>query len=46
MNNIILIGGGKHCHACIDIIEDDGNYQIIGIIDNNKKLIQKLCLIK
>ncbi len=30
---IILIGGGGHCKACIDVIEQEGNYQIAGIVD-------------
>ncbi|OHX65565.1 acetyltransferase [Flammeovirga pacifica] len=31
--DIILIGGGGHCHAVIDIIELNGNYNILGIVD-------------
>ena len=30
---IILIGGGGHCKSCIDVIEQEGEYQIKGIID-------------
>jgi sugar O-acyltransferase (sialic acid O-acetyltransferase NeuD family) len=30
---IILIGGGGHCKACIDIIEEEDRFQIAGIID-------------
>ena len=30
---IILIGGGGHCKSCIDIIEQEGQYRIIGILD-------------
>ncbi len=30
---IILVGGGGHCHSCIDVIEADGTYDIVGIID-------------
>lgn len=29
---LILIGGGGHCHACIDVIETTGRYAIAGII--------------
>ena len=32
---IILIGGGGHCAACIDVIELEGKYSIAGIVDNN-----------
>ena len=33
MKNIILIGGGGHCKAVIDVIEQEGRFNIIGIID-------------
>ena len=35
MINIILIGGGGHCRACIDVIETEGRFKIYGIIDPN-----------
>ncbi|MBN2396162.1 MAG: acetyltransferase [Candidatus Atribacteria bacterium] len=38
--NIILIGGGGHCKACIDVIETENKFQIIGIIDVPEKLGQ------
>ena len=30
---LILIGGGGHCRYCIDVIEQEGKYQICGIED-------------
>lgn len=30
---LILIGGGGHCKACIDVIEQCEHYNIIGIVD-------------
>lgn len=42
MEPIILIGGGGHCHSCIDVIEEQGLYEIIGIVDNNKSLNEKV----
>lgn len=30
---LILIGGGGHCSACIDVIEQEGKYAIAGIVD-------------
>ncbi|MEZ7206955.1 glycosyltransferase [Pseudoalteromonas sp. DY56-GL79] len=30
---IILIGGGGHCRSCIDVIEAQGVYHIVGILD-------------
>ena len=37
---IILVGGGGHCKACIDVIEQAGKFQIAGIIDLPGKLHQ------
>jgi sugar O-acyltransferase (sialic acid O-acetyltransferase NeuD family) len=37
---LILIGGGGHCHACIDVIESTGKFDIIGIIDIKEKIGQ------
>lgn len=31
--SVILIGGGGHCRACIDVIESIGQYSIAGILD-------------
>lgn len=39
---IILIGGGGHCKACIDVIEKEGKYSIAGIVDMPEKLHQKV----
>lgn len=36
--DIILIGGGGHCKACIDVIEEDNRYVIKGIIDLPEKI--------
>jgi sugar O-acyltransferase (sialic acid O-acetyltransferase NeuD family) len=35
LKEIILIGGGGHCRACIDVIEKEGKYTIIGILDKS-----------
>ena len=42
MQNLILIGGGGHCKSCIDVIEQEGKYQIAGIVDVPEKLHQKI----
>ena len=34
---IILIGGGGHCRACIDVIEREGRFTIAGIVDMPEK---------
>jgi sugar O-acyltransferase (sialic acid O-acetyltransferase NeuD family) len=37
MKNIILVGAGGHCKSCIDVIEKENKYKILGLIDNKKK---------
>ena len=42
MNKLILLGGGGHCKSCIDVIEQEGNYAIAGILDTEELLGQKV----
>lgn len=42
MPSIILIGGGGHCKACIDVIEHEGKYKIAGIVDVAEKVGQEI----
>ena len=42
MQKLILLGGGGHCKSCIDVIEQEGNYVIAGILDNKELLGQKI----
>jgi len=35
MKKIILIGGGGHCHSCIDVIEASINYEVAGVIEKD-----------
>ncbi len=39
MKKIILVGGGSHCKSCIDIIENENKYKIVGIIDKKKNFL-------
>jgi sugar O-acyltransferase (sialic acid O-acetyltransferase NeuD family) len=39
---IILIGSGGHCKSCIDVIEQENKFKIIGIIDLKEKINQKI----
>lgn len=39
-NRLILIGGGGHCHACIDVIESGKRFVIEGILDVHDKVGQ------
>lgn len=32
MKPLLLLGGGGHCRACIDVIEAEGKYRIAGIV--------------
>ena len=34
---IILVGGGGHCHSCIDVIESSGFFKIVGIVEQPGK---------
>jgi len=38
MDKIILIGGGGHCKSVIDVIEQEGRFQIAGIVDKPELL--------
>ena len=33
--SILLIGGGGHCRACVDVLEQEGRFQIVGIVERN-----------
>lgn len=39
---IILIGGGGHCTACIDVIEATDRFEIAGIVDVKKNVGRKI----
>jgi sugar O-acyltransferase (sialic acid O-acetyltransferase NeuD family) len=39
---IVLIGGGGHCKACIDVLERDGTWQVAGIVDRPDRLHEKV----
>ena len=34
MKEILIIGDRRHCKSVIDVIEQDGQFQFVGIIDN------------
>ncbi len=36
---IILIGGGGHCKSCIDVIEQEGRFQIAGVIERSAQTL-------
>ncbi len=43
MKELILIGGGGHCRSCIDVIEAQDLYRIVGILDLPQQLGGDLC---
>lgn len=40
--DIVLVGGGGHCKACIDVIEAESKFRIVGIVDKKEKLHQEV----
>lgn len=36
MKKLVLIGGGGHCKSCIDVIEQSGTHEIVGILDKQE----------
>ena len=41
MDEIILIGGGGHSRACIDVIELLGHYKIAGLVEKDKSNLKE-----
>jgi len=35
---IVLIGAGGHARSCIDVIEQDGEFQIVGLVGKNEEI--------
>lgn len=42
MKQLYLIGGGGHCHSCIDVIEQNTEYKIAGIFDLKENIGKKV----
>ncbi len=42
---IILIGAGGHCNSCIDVIEQENKYKIVGLLDKSKQSNSKYKII-
>ena len=36
--SLILVGGGGHAKSCIDVVESEKKFKILGILDNSKKI--------
>ena len=42
MKKIYLFGGGGHALSCIDVIERQKKFKILGVVDEKLKLHQKI----
>lgn len=42
MRPLLLVGGGGHCRACIDVIESSKQYQIVGIVEPPRSVLTEL----
>ena len=40
--SILLLGGGGHCRSVIDVIEEEGSFNVAGIVDRQEKLGEKI----
>ena len=45
MKKLILIGAGGHCLSCIEVIENQNKFKIVGVIDSKKNKNIKYSLI-
>lgn len=43
MMDIVLLGAGGHATSCIDVIESDGRFRIVGLVGTDKDLHQRVC---
>lgn len=41
MNEILLVGAGGHARACIDVIEQEGQFRIAGLIEKDESTAAK-----
>jgi sugar O-acyltransferase (sialic acid O-acetyltransferase NeuD family) len=39
---IILVGAGGHCRSCIDVIEQEGEFEIAGVVDREIGLVRDI----
>ena len=37
-SDLILIGGGGHCHVCIDVLEQKSRFHIAGVVEHKGDL--------
>jgi sugar O-acyltransferase (sialic acid O-acetyltransferase NeuD family) len=42
MQEILLVGGGGHCHSVIDVIEQEKKYVIAGIVDKKERIGERV----
>ncbi|MFL9501555.1 acetyltransferase [Rhodopseudomonas palustris] len=42
MRDLLLVGGGGHCKAVIDVVEKTAEWRIVGIVDSHQELADVL----
>ncbi|WP_456452883.1 NeuD/PglB/VioB family sugar acetyltransferase [Hydrogenimonas sp.] len=42
MKPLVLVGGGGHCKAVIDVVETEGDYKILGILDAPERVGEEM----
>lgn len=43
MDELLLIGGGGHCKAVIDVVERTGRWRIVGIVERSESGLLSVC---
>jgi len=43
MDKLLLIGGGGHAKSCIDVIEKEAKFEIVGILDIENRIGETIC---
>ena len=38
MDNILLIGAGGHAHSCIDVLEEENLFEIVGLVEKDESI--------
>jgi sugar O-acyltransferase (sialic acid O-acetyltransferase NeuD family) len=41
---LVLLGGGGHCKSCIDVIQEEGRFEIVGIVEGVPTSLEALVI--
>jgi sugar O-acyltransferase (sialic acid O-acetyltransferase NeuD family) len=39
---VVMLGGGGHCRECLDIVELEGKFRVLGIVDSRARIGEEL----